>query len=689
MFFLRLFALSMLVVPLATRALSDDQIVYDDARQNGWQDYGWATINYANTNPVHSGSDSISAIDPGTSYQALYLHHAAQSTALYQSLRFWVYVTTGNPQPLAVQATRNGTAQVAFALTNLTLNGWTQVTIPLANLGVANVTDFDGFWIQNDTGAPQTWYVDDIALVGVPAPNPITITVDAASVIRTIDGRIYGVNTAIWDGELASVASGSLLATIDTQLLRFPGGSASDDYDWQTDRSVSNGSFQWVNSAATFATVAAARGAQTVITANYGSGTPEEAAAWVAYYNSTASSTTTIGVDSKGRDWQTAGYWAAIRSASPLGTDDGYNFLRIAHPAPLGFKYWEIGNECYGDWEYDLHGASGSGLSGVPHDPYTYAQFFASFYPKMLAIDSTIRIGAVGIPGEDSYGNGTHAVPNPNENNTLHSGWTPVVLANLKLLGITPHFLIHHSYVQQPGGESDSGLLQASSSAASDAANLRTMITDYVGAGGSAIELQMTELNSVSTNPGKQTVSLVNGLYFADLLGQLARTEFNACTWWDYREGSSTSGNNSPSLYGWRLFGNYGIVASGDRSDTPLNTPYPSFYAAKLMTHWGRGGDQVVSASTNYPLIAAHAALLANGDLALLVINKSATTDFTPRITLKHFVPGSTSASEFSYGKANDLADGDLSVSTLSQIARRFRTKFPAYSMTVIVLPKP
>ena len=681
-------SLLVLIVPLVARG-QGDQIIYDDARQNGWQDYGWATINYANSNPVHGGSHSISVIDPTTNYQALYLHHAAQSTALYQSLRFWIYVTTANAQPLLVQATRYGTAQNTFTLSNLTQSGWTQVTIPLSNLGVSNVADFDGFWIQNNTGAPQTWYVDDVALLAAPPPDTIQINVDVSSVIRTIDGRIYGLNTAIWDQQLASAASGNLLTVMNTQLLRFPGGSLSDDYEWQTDRSVSNGSFQWASSAATFATVAAARGAQAVITANYGSGTPEQAAAWVAYYNSTASNTTSIGIDSKGRDWKTAGYWAALRGASPLATDDGYNFLRIAHPVPFGFKYWEIGNECYGDWEYDLHGTNGSGLTGVPHDPYTYAQFFANFYVNMLAVDSTIRIGAVGVTGEDSYGNGTHAVPNPNENNSLHSGWTPVVLATLKSLGITPHFLIDHSYAQEPGSESDMGLLQSSASAGSDAANLRKMITDYAGAGGSSIELQMTELNSVSYNPGKQIVSLVNGLFLADMIGQLARTEFNACTWWDFRNGSLSGNNNSPSLYGWRLFGDYGVVASGDRGDTPLNTPYPPFYAAKLMTHWGRGGDKVVSASTNYPLIAAHAALLANGNLALLVINKSASNDFSAQIALNHFVPGSTNATVFSYGKPNDLANGDLSTSMLNNVSNNFSMTFPAYSMTIIVLPRP
>jgi hypothetical protein len=97
----------------------------------------------------------------------------------------------------------------------------------------------------------------------------------------------------------------------------------------------------------------------------------------------------------------------------------------------------------------------------------------------------------------------------------------------------------------------------------------------------------------------------------------------------------------------------------------------------------------VVGASTNYPLVTAHAALLANGNLALLIVNKSASTDFTAQIALNHFTPGSTSASVFNYGKPNDLANADLSTSTLNNVASNFNATFPAYSMTVIMLPRP
>jgi len=672
---------------LLSRAGAQNMVVYGDALESGWQNYGWATINYSNASPVYSGTASISVVDPGSSYEALYLGHAAMDTSPYQSLSFWIYPTVSGSNELQVQASINGTAQppVALSFTTAQVDHWQLTTIPLSTLGAANNASFTGFWIQNITGGPLTFYVDAMSLIAIPPPNPVPLTVNAQDILRTIDGRMYGINVAIWDSYLSGAATTSLFATMGTGAIRFPGGSASDDYDWQTGLSVSNGT-RWANNAATFAKVTQTQGAQPFVTVNYGSGTPQEAAAWVAYYNESAANTASLGTDSKGRNWQTVGYWATIRGAAPLATDDGYNFLRVSHPAPYGFEYWEIGNECYGSWENDLHGTSGSGLTGVAHDPYTYAEAFQVFYNQMRAVDPSIHIGVPAPTGEDSYGDGTHGVENPAESNSVHTGWTPVVIATLKTLGITPQFLIYHCYPENPGSENDAFILQAGESMESYAANLRQMITDYVGASGSSIELDVTEMNSVSSNPGKQSTSLVNALFMADAIGNLAGTEFNACTWWDCRNGSLTNANNSSLLYGWRPYGDYGVVASGDYTGVPANSPYPTYYAAKLLTNWGRAGDAVVSASSGYALLAMYASRLENGSLSLLVVNKNPTADLPAQITLNNFAPGSPTGLLYSYGKPNDLASGDITTGTTGVPSMTFTCTFPSYSMSVLVV---
>ena len=128
-----------------------------------------------------------------------------------------------------------------------------------------------------------------------------------------------------------------------------------------------------------------------LVTLDYGSGSPQEAAAELAYLDGSPTDTTSIGNGIEWNDatsqwqtvnWGTVGYWASLRGASPLAQDDGLNFMRIAHPAPFtDIKYWEIGNEEYGSWEVDHHGTAGPGgvSTGAQHDPATYAAFAKQF----------------------------------------------------------------------------------------------------------------------------------------------------------------------------------------------------------------------------------------------------------------------------------------------------------------------
>ena len=78
--------------------LRADQVIYDDALENSWQNWGWATLNYANTSPVHTGSDSISVTMSG--WQGLQIYHADMDSTPYSSLTFWLNGGTSGGQRL-------------------------------------------------------------------------------------------------------------------------------------------------------------------------------------------------------------------------------------------------------------------------------------------------------------------------------------------------------------------------------------------------------------------------------------------------------------------------------------------------------------------------------------------------------------------------------------------------------------
>src|SRR5215213_5738744 len=89
------------LLAVAAAPAQSDQIIYMDSLLNGWQNWGWATLNYANAVPTHSGSASIS-ID-ADAWEAVYLGHAAFDTTPYASLSFWIHGGSTAGQHLQVQ----------------------------------------------------------------------------------------------------------------------------------------------------------------------------------------------------------------------------------------------------------------------------------------------------------------------------------------------------------------------------------------------------------------------------------------------------------------------------------------------------------------------------------------------------------------------------------------------------------
>ncbi|MGD0815282.1 MAG: alpha-L-arabinofuranosidase [Verrucomicrobiota bacterium] len=667
--------------------------IYSNALVNDWGDASYnITLNYSNATPVFSGSTKSISATITEAYGGIGFFHSPMADTNYGSITFWINGGPDGGQNLQMYGLlgADGADQgITYSLNTPVANTWVQYTVPLSALGVANATDFSGFVIQDGGGSSEpAFYLDDVGLVSATAPSVILLAVNATNAIRTADARWFGLNTAIWDGYFDSEQTVMLLTNMGIQALRLPGGSASDDYHWVDDKSDWTG-YSWATSVANFIQIITNINAETMITVNYGSGTPPEAAAWVAYCNGATTNTYTLGYDQYSRNWSNVAYWAELRAAMPLATDDGLNFLRISHPAPLHFKYWEIGNEEYGTWETDSN--------MLPHEPFTYANRANSYISMMKEVDPTIKVGVVVTPGANSYLNEyqgryytNHPAIDPVTKLTNY-GWTPVLLASLKQFGVTPDFAIFHNYPQNPGDESDAGLLAASTGWASYAGDLRSMINDYMGASiGANIELVCTENNSVSSSPGKQSVSLVNGLFKIDSLAQLMQTEFNGLFWWDLRNGQGSADVNlSPSLYGWREYGDYGVV-NGDYILGSMDV-YPTYYTTELMTYFAQTGDTVLGAASDWPLLSTYGVRRQDGSLTVLTVNKDPVNTLVGQVSLTGYTP-SSEVTVYSYGIPQDNAvengsgSPDIAQSYFWIGGTAFNYSFAPYSATVMVL---
>ena len=617
--------------------------IYYDSLTNAFQDWSWAPRDLNNASPVHAGTKSIRV--SANFWEGIAFHHADFDSTAYASVSFWANGGTGG-QRIQIYGEYGSTTPAAYTVPGtLPVNTWQQYTIPLATLGIANKPNFHHltFQLRND-GTTNTFYLDDIVFNANPPPALVNISLNTTQSVRTVDTRHFGVNLAMWDtfyDPPNHTTTTALMQEMGTTIVRMPGGSLSDEYHWGSNKTLTN-TWEWSASFADMVRVNTNAGVQAFIVVNYGSGTPQEAAGWVRHANITNN---------------------------------------------LGYKYWEIGNECYGSWETDTN--------AFHHDPYTYAVRASNYIAQMKAADPTIKIGVVSVPGEGSYSNqfnGMHPAYNSRTAQT-NFGWTPIMLATLKSMNVTPDFLIHHVYPEytdgnNPAGSSDNDvtLLQSTANWAADSASLRQMITDYFGISGTNIELVVTENNSDAGAQGRQSTSLVNGLYYADSFGQLLKTEFKGFVWWDLRNGTDTSGFFNSSIYGWRTYGDLGLVNG-------LSTRHPTFYAAKLTQWFARPGDKILTPTSDYSYLSAFAARRANGSVSLFVVNKSMVTNLNAQVALTGFTPVAA-ATLRSYGIVNDeaartngpAASQDITTNSIANAGASFTYNFPKMSMTLFTL---
>jgi len=171
-----------------------------------------------------------------------------------------------------------------------------------------------------------------------PAPTLTCTGPSQGSGSATLSGPLdpLGVNTASWDTNFTDPAIASDLSSASTGLIRYPGGSYADGYLWQPN--TFNGTVDPVNFAQYSSQVDAISGGQKFVTVNYGSDTPQDAAAWVTQS-------------------QTSGQ---------------------------GVTLWEIGNEEYGSWETDNH--------ANPHTATSYASNGLSYMQAMKAVSPNAQI---------------------------------------------------------------------------------------------------------------------------------------------------------------------------------------------------------------------------------------------------------------------------------------------------------
>lgn len=485
------------------------------------------------------------------------------------------------------------------------------------------------------------------------------VSVDAANVISTMSTMGLGIHTSPYYNAMTHASLDDRLEEAGVTTLRYGGGGYADVFHWSIARAQwengitggglspwwgQPGNFGYVGPGSDFASFGRLLdqldNSHAMITVNTGSalklvsgqsqvpdfaGQPKEAAAWVAYANSDpsiygTSNDIVIGVDQQGNDWKTAGYWAKLRASTPSqyqswATTDGVfnplnSFLAANRSTPLDIKYWEIGNETFGTGYYS--GDNGYSVDySVPYDgtnrkhhpqlsPAHYGQRVVEFSQLMKSIDPTIKIGAVLATPPDDY---SWSYADFNNNGTKQANepyWNDDVLAQAKN---DIDFVMVHWYPWAGENANGSSLLS----------QVRTKLPQMING--------TTAGQDTGANAGLRDALAAHGIPNAEIMV----TEFNY-----FGSLQSSLENAAESLFvadayaSWLGLGvtsvQYLEMLTKDFLNDSMNRG-SAFYGIAMVDKLVKPGEDLIAAGSTNTSVRAHAAVKANGSIAVMLLN--------------------------------------------------------------------
>ena len=534
-------------------------------------------------------------------------------------------------------------------------------------------------------------------------PKEVKVSVDASKTRGFMAPWVMAVHSLVSDTHLADADTIQMLRAAGVTTLRYPGGRIADTYHWSVYRPSNwqgldhpNVGYAPGDDLGSFALLMEKIGT-TIFTVNYGSnldgsgaGEPAEAAAWVAYANGSPTDTKAIGKDSAGNDWQTVGYWASLRASAPLPTDDGKNFLRIQHPASLGIRYWEIGNEVFQNGYF-----GGEGLEEDLHAPYpkdakenekrrkknsslapeAYGKNFQQFAQAMKAVEPRIKVGAsLDIPlagqidvqewTQDPVTGKYEHKDSVNLSKDFGRGpnWDKAVLSTACN---DIDFVTLHWYPSDTTQESNWKELDNYKLLNAPQEGLRQILGSLVDVMQKtcaqhmrAIQVAFTEIAPVPY--AKITEEVVPGLFLADLYPSLIEYGVINADWAELHGGGFLDEHNKPGS---------------------------AYFGMQMVHALMNFNDPVVTASSSSSMLSVHAAKRADGSIGVMLINK----DEKNATTVKVSVEGANLAAKgvrFDYGKTNPPDANTVAGVPMEGLGNSFSVAMPPYTATVILVPK-
>lgn len=518
------------------------------------------------------------------------------------------------------------------------------------------------------------------------------VSIDLSKAVNILTDASIGVPAALSDAAAFDPTGVPYLHAAGVTSERYPANhTVADLYHWSTKTSsaykgTATPYLSQESNFANFAQIAEKLGTALIVV-DYGSnldgtggGEPAEAAAWVAYANGDPTNSSVIGKDSTGHDWKTVGYWAAMRSASPLGTDDGYNFLRIGHAKPFNFKLWQIGDQLYDNGYLgekftgnpDLHGPVPTGLKDfgkLKKDPKLSPEAFSAnlklFAAAMKAIDPSIQIG-VGF-----------ATPHEAQQSRPQAGGNEYAAAGMSDIS-GPEW--NHAVLKSACGKID--------------------FVSIDWATGSALPPDYKSIDEVNLFP--DTRYQIGGI-ITSLLAQykdtcpaghvprIALSSAQTQTWLRA---------DHPAIEALWLADTYTLLVESGFLNIDLPEAFGdsmiasdhkkfgvNFYGIQMLHIIAHTpGDALVDARSSLATLSVHATRRRDGIVGIMLVNTDPKLEATVTLSLKNGSVGQT-GKRFDYGVAQNGQGAGIAASPLTVSGTEFTVKVPALTVTDLLLP--
>jgi hypothetical protein len=438
------------------------------------------------------------------------------------------------------------------------------------------------------------------ATVTTQPPATAIVTIDADSIITRIPPTAYGHNANTWMGPMASQPTlMTNLANLHPNVIRWPAGSGSDGYFWN----ATPGSLP----ADVPSMVPDNSGKLKMAHWYYGQPADRHSASLEDYY------TLLRETGNEGLITVNYGYARYGMGSDPVATAAhlAADWVRYDHGRT---RYWDIGNENFGDWEWGYRIDTTTNHDGQPAilSGDLYGHHFAIFADSMrqaaAETGSTIYIGAVTYEASPAF-------------------WQPPCTKNWNagmmraIHDRADYYVVHNYFTPYNKNSSAAEILH---DAIAVPGHMMQYIRQTLQESGAMVKpVAMDEWNMFAVG-SRQQVSNTSGLFAVLVLGEAMRNAYGLAARWDL-------------FNAWAGGNDHGLFSAGDEQGVQRWSPRPSFYYLYYLQRCM--GDRLVAVRVaGDTSLCAYASTFSSGEIGAVLVN-TGVTPITVSLQAPHLKP--------------------------------------------------